>query len=150
MRRIERREQRWQAFGYKSWWLTLDGTAFKVGKVLKLELNGSVPPSPAISSDFMINYLSVGPIRSKLTKRSGKMLPLMLNMHALDAVPPDLLELADEIRADLAGLPSWVVRRKIKETLEDARRLLGPITETGEVELTEEIKRKLREHARNL
>jgi hypothetical protein len=32
--------------------------------------------------------------------------------------------LADEIRADLAGLPSRVVRRKIKETLEDARRLL--------------------------
>ncbi|OBK70597.1 hypothetical protein [Mycolicibacterium fortuitum] len=147
MRRIERREQR-SAFGYRSWWLTLDGTAFKVGTVLKTELNGSVPPSPAISSDFMINYLSVGPIRSKLTKNSEKMLPLMLNMHALDAVPQDLLDLADEIRADLADLPSRVVRRKIKETLEDARRLLGPITETGEVGLTEEIKRKLREHAR--
>jgi hypothetical protein len=148
MRRIERRERR-SAFGYKSWWLTLDGTAFRVNKVLKTELDGSVPPSPAISSDFMINYLSVGPIRSKLTKHSEKMLPLMLNMHALDAVPPDLLELADEIRADLADLPARVVRRKIKETLEDARRLLGPVTETGEVGLTEEIKRKLREHARN-
>jgi hypothetical protein len=80
MRRIERREKR-SAFGYKSWWLTLDGTAFRVSKMLKLELDGTVPPSPAISSDFMINYLSVGPIRSKLTKHSEKML--------LTLPPPD-------------------------------------------------------------
>ena len=149
MRRIERRERQ-SAFGYKSWWLTLDGSAFKVHTVVREEIGGSVPPSPAISSDFMINYLSIGPIRSRLSKRSERMLPLMLNMHALDAVPPDLLELADTLRDDLADLSPRVVRRKIKETLEDARRLLGPVTETGEVGLTEEIKRKLREHARRV
>lgn len=149
MRRTERRERR-SAFGYKSWWLTLDGTAFKVNQVVKHEIDGSVPPSPAISSDFMINYLSVGPIRSRISKRSEKMLPLMLNMHALDAVPNDLLALADEIRADLADLPPRVVRRKIKETLEDARKLLGPVTAAGDIGLTEAIKTKLREHARTL
>lgn len=149
MRRIERRERQ-SAFGYKSWWLTLDGTAFKVHTIVKQQIAGSVPPSPAISSDFMINYLSIGPIRSRLSRRSERMLPLMLNMHALDAVPPDLLQLADTLREDLADLKPRVVRRKIKETLEDARRLLGPVTATGEVGLTEAVKQKLREQARRV
>jgi hypothetical protein len=97
----------------------------------------------------MINYLAIGPIRSKISKSSGDMLPLMLNMHALDAVPADLISLADELRTDLAGLPPRVIRRKIKETLEDARRLLGPTAVAGEVGLTDDIKQRLRQQAQS-
>ena len=143
----EVRGERRSAYGYRSWWLTLDGTAFRVHDSLKESMEGAVPSSPAISPDFMINYLSIGPIRSKLSRRSESMLPLMLNMHALDAVPPDLIALADDLRNDLAGLQPRVVRRKIRETLEDARKLLGPTARAGEVGLTDEIKAKLREQA---
>lgn len=147
MRRIKRGERR-SAFGYKSWWLTLDGTAFRVHKRLETELNEAIPASPAISPDFMINYLAIGPVRSRLSKKSEESLPLMLNMRVMDAVPPDLLVLAEELRQDLADLPARVVRRKIRETLEDARKLLGPKAAAGEVGLTEEIKARLRAQAR--
>ena len=52
MRREARRERR-SAFGYKSWWLTLDGTAFRVKALLANRLDGRHMGSPAISPDFM-------------------------------------------------------------------------------------------------
>lgn len=148
MRRAENGENR-STFGYRSWLLTLDRTAFRVHQQIKGQLSGPIGPSPAISPDFMINYLAIGPIRSKISKSSGDMLPLMLNMHALDAVPADLISLADDLRSDLSGLPPRVIRRKIKETLEDARRLLGPTAIAGEVGLTDDIKRRLRQQAQS-
>jgi hypothetical protein len=142
MRREERGERR-SAFGYRSWWLTLDGNAFRVAKKLKGAVAEKVPPSPAMSPDFMLNYLSIGPVRSRLSRRSEDALPLMLNMSIMDAVPPDLIELADVLRSQLQGLQPRVVRRKIRETLEDARRLLGPTAEAGERGLNDEIRRRL-------
>lgn len=149
MRRVARGERR-SAFGFKSWWLTLDGTAFRVHKRLQMDLKEAPPASPAISPDFMINYLAIGPVRGRLSKRSEEALPLMLNMRVLDAVPPDLLELASQLREDLADLPARVVRRKIRETLEDARKLLGPTAAAGEVGLTEEVMARLRAQARTM
>jgi hypothetical protein len=96
----------------------------------------------------MLNYLAIGPVRDRLSKRSEEALPLMLNMAILDAVPEDLLMLAEELRHELRDLPPRVVRRKIKETLEDARRLLGPTAKAGEVGLTEDVKKRLIEMAR--
>ncbi|GAB3133330.1 hypothetical protein GCM10027258_02270 [Amycolatopsis stemonae] len=141
MRRQERRENR-SAFGYKSWWLTLDRTAFRVRDKIAGEIEGKPPATPAISPDFMLNYLAIGPVRKRAGQKTAN-LPLMLNMSVLDAVPEDLLVLADELRSKLADLPARVVRRKIRETLEDARRLLGPKGNAGEVGLTDEIKVKL-------
>jgi hypothetical protein len=149
MRRQARGERR-SAFGYKSWWLTLDRAAFRVNAQLKDSLADTKPPaSPAISPDFMLNYLAIGPVRKRLSRRSEETLPLMLNMSVLDAVPPDLVELADHLRIELQGLPARIVRRKIKETLEDARRFLGPKAEAGEIGLTEEVKTRLVEAARS-
>ena len=142
VRREEKRE-RTSPFGYRSWWLTLDGTAFRVREKIAAFVEGKVPASPAISPDFMLNYLAIGPIRNRISKKRVESLPLMLNMSVLDAVPPDLLDLADELRAKLSDLSPRIVRRKIRETLEDARRLLGPVGKAGEVGLTEEVKARL-------
>ncbi|WP_125591981.1 hypothetical protein [Amycolatopsis balhimycina] len=141
VRRQERRENR-SAFGYKSWWLTLDRTAFRIRDKIAGMIDGKAPATPAISPDFMLNYLAIGPVRKRAGQKTAN-LPLMLNMSVLDAVPEDLLALADELRAKLSDLPARVVRRKIRETLEDARRLLGPKGKAGEVGLSEEIKVKL-------
>jgi hypothetical protein len=68
MRRHARGERR-SAFGFKSWWLTLDGTAFRVAKQLEDRLGRRPEPSPAISPDFMLNYLAIGPVRARLRQK---------------------------------------------------------------------------------
>jgi hypothetical protein len=146
--RRQRRSERRSAFGYKSWWLTMDSTAFRLHKELASRLPDRPPASPAISPDFMLNYLAVGPVRSRLSRRTEEALPLMLNMSVLDAVPKDLLDVADALRKELTGLPPHVVRRKIRDTLDEARTLLGERARAGEQGLTDEIKQKLVEGAR--
>lgn len=148
VRRQQRGERR-SAFGYKSWWLTLDGTAFRVHKELLDRLNDKPPASPAISPDFMLNYLAVGPVRARLSRRTEEALPLMLNMSVMDAVPKDLLDLADTLRKELIGLPPYVVRRKIRDTLDEARAILRAQARAGERGLNEEIKRRLIDQARS-
>lgn len=147
MRRASRGERR-SAFGFKTWWLTLDGTAFRAHKELTERLSEKPPASPAISPDFMLNYLAVGPVRARLSRSTEESLPLMLNMSVLDAVPKSLLDLADTLRKELIDLPSHVVRRKIRDTLDEARRLLGPQAMAGEAGLTDEVKHRLVMQAR--
>jgi hypothetical protein len=72
----------------------------------------------------------------------------MLNMSVLDAVPQDLLDLSDALREELIGLPPHVVRRKIRDTLDEARLLLGTQARAGERGLTDEIKQRLIHEAR--
>jgi hypothetical protein len=146
-RRRKLRESR-SAFGYKSWWLTLDGTAFRIHRELRERLRDKPPASPAISPDFMLNYLAVGPVRARLSRQTEETLPLMLNMSILDAVPKDLVELADLLRKELVDLAPHVVRRKIRDTLDEARVLLGAQAQAGEAGLTEEIKHRLVRAAR--
>ncbi len=147
MRRKQRNERR-SAFGYKSWWLTLDGTAFRVHRELVDRIDDNPPASPAISPDFMVHYLAIGPVRARLSRRTEETLPLMMNMQVLDAVPAQLLDLADQLRRELAGLPPHVVSRKIRDTLDEARLLLGPAAKAGEGGLTEAIRQRLLAQAR--
>lgn len=142
IRRDKRGEKR-SAFGFKSWWLTLDRTAYRVNARLAEVMPERPPASPAISPDFMLNYLAIGPARMRLSRRSEESLPLMVNMSVLDAVPPDLVALASELRKELTDRDPRVIRRKIRETLEDARRLLGPKANAGEIGLTDDVKRRL-------
>jgi hypothetical protein len=148
VQRRQRRRERRSAFGYKTWWLTLDRTAFRVHKELADRLDSRPPASPAISPDFMLNYLAVGPVRARLRRRTEEALPLMLNMSVLDAVPPALVDLADTLRKELVDLPPYVVRRKIRDTLDEARVLLGAQAAAGEQGLSDEVKLRLVQHAR--
>ncbi len=126
----------------------MDSTALRLHRELVSRLKERPPASPAISPDFMLNYLAVGPVRARLSRRTEEALPLMLNMSVLDAVPQDLLDLADSLRKELIDLPPHVVRRKIRDTLDEARMLLGERARAGEQGLTDEIKRRLVEQAK--
>lgn len=147
VRRKEKREGR-AAFGFKTWWLTLDGTAFRMSAELKSWIDTKPPASPAMTTDFMLSYLSVGPVRARLNKRTEEALPLMFNMQMLDVVPPELLEIAELLRRELAQLPAHVVARKIRDTIDEARQLLGPMAKRGETGLSQEIIERLVDRAR--
>jgi hypothetical protein len=73
----------------------------------------------------------------------------MLNMSILDAVPKDLLELSDALRKELSDLKPRVVRRKIRDTLDEARLLMGEQARAGAQGLTDEVKARLIREARN-
>ncbi|WP_309858378.1 hypothetical protein [Leifsonia sp. 1010] len=148
--RRERRNERTSTFGYKTWWLTLDSTALRMSRELVDRLDERPPSSPAISPDFMIHYLSVGPVRARLSRSTEEVLPLMMNMSILDAVPAELIELSDALRRELVSLPPHVVRRKIRDTLDEARVLLGTRAKAGESGLTAEIKARLIRQATNV
>jgi hypothetical protein len=91
----------------------------------------------------MLSYLAAGPVRRRLARKTEETLPLMLNMSVMDAVPADLLQLADQLRDQLTDLPPHVVNCKIRDTLDEARRLLGPTARGGEAGLTEDIRQRL-------
>ena len=137
-------EQRSSPLGYSTWWLTLDHAAYEMtGRVN--ESVGSALTSPVMSPDFLLNYLAVGPARSSMSKSAESMLPIMVESRMMDVYPVELVDLAEEIRRQYEGLPERVIRRKVRDELDRAKRRVGPIVRGGvsgmKKELLEDIRR---------
>jgi hypothetical protein len=141
-----RRHERKSAFGYSSWWLTLDRTAYGVGRELKKRLDGAVPSSPVMSADFLSGYLAFGPNRRRLTGSLEKRLPLSAEVVPLDLLPPELLEYAEQVRSELDGLPERIVNRRIRDSLDAARSRLGTLAQGGMEVRLDDLKAALRDH----
>ena len=97
------------------------------------------PDSPILSADFMVNYLAFGPVRGRIGKGTEFHLPLMLELSSAPYLTADILTEAEKIRADLQDMPEHVIRRKVRDYLNQARRSLGSITDAGVGELEEGI-----------
>jgi hypothetical protein len=128
-----RRRERDSAFGYTSWWLTLDRTAYLVRSRIAQSLPAAdVPPSPVMSPDFMATYLAIGPMRARVAKRTEEQLPLALSdISVLDLMPKELADEAEVLREEMKGMPEHVIRRRVRDRLDEARRKGGPITQGG-------------------
>lgn len=141
---IERRTRQGQsAFGYTSWWLTLDHLAFSVKKRVDDRLGRKSPSSPVMSADFLLNYLSFGPVRGKVAKLTDGTLPVALDPALVDYLSPDLLEIARAVREDSRDLPEHVIRRKVRDALDQARRRIGIVTMKGVRVLSEALSNDL-------
>ena len=88
----------------------------------------------------MLNYLALGPIRSRVPRGRESTLPLLPSELGYDAVPAELLDVADKIREGLDGLPELVIQRTIRDTLDSARRRVGPMGSAGTTVTLEEIR----------
>ena len=126
-----RREEGVSALGYSAWWLTLDRSAKQVDERIKVELENNAPQSPVMSADFLVNYLSVGPMRSKVNRDADYSLPIALDVGELEEIPEDLLLEAQRIRAEAGGLSEHIVRRRVRDCLDAAKRRPGRITAEG-------------------
>lgn len=126
-----RRNQKGSPFGYSTWFLTLDSTAYTVHHELRTVMGHDAPRSPVISLDFLLSYLAVGPTRGKIRRSTGTALPLAVDMAPLELVPKELLDIAEEIRADLKDLPPAVVDRRVRDALDAARWRLGAVAKGG-------------------
>lgn len=126
-------------FGYKAWWLTIGGEAFDLKAKLRQLMPGAPPDSPVMSADFMVNYLAFGPVRKKLGKAREAHLPLIMELTATGHLTKELLEEAERIRKEIKDLPDRLVRRQIRDYLDQARMRLGPIAHAGGARLEDDL-----------
>lgn len=126
-----RRQDRPSPLGYSAWWLTLDRLADQVDKDIRETLKDQIPPTPIMSADFLVNYLSIGPMRSKLTREVESTLPITLDVGMFDELPSDLLIEAERIRQESADLPEHMIRRRVRDHLDAAKRRPGHIKREG-------------------
>jgi hypothetical protein len=134
-----RSRERASPFGYSAWWLTVDQQAFDLEPRLREVMAGHPADSPVLSADFMVNYLAFGPVRRKLAKGKEVHLPLIMELGTARYLTPELLAEAESLREELKDLPDRVVRRRVRDHLDRARRRLGPIARAGVRDLDDEL-----------
>lgn len=137
-----RRRERDSPFGYTTWWLTLDRTAYRVRTRISEHLPPSdVPDSPVLSPDFLVNYLAIGPVRNRIERAVEAALPLSISdLPPLDLLPTELLDAAEEVRVKMNGMPEHMIRREVRDTLDRGRRRIGPLAEGGLEHLMQELR----------
>ena len=139
---MRRRNERESPFGYTSWWLTLDPTAFAARGVLKERLGARIPDSPVLSPDFLANYLAVGPIRHQVRMEAEGNMPILLDL-GVQELPADLLTVAGSVRQEASGLSERVIRRKVRDGVDRAKRRMGPIAQEGVAGMEATIRKEL-------
>jgi len=123
---------------YSTWWLTLDSQAYRMEASLRNRINGAVPSSPALTLDFLSNYLTFGPLR-RLQGAYEDKLPIFIDKTFVDYIPPELLDVAKRIREEIGDVPEYIVRRKVRDALETERRRIGRLTEGGTALMQQKI-----------
>lgn len=126
-----RRQSPSSPMGYRAWWLTLDRVAFRLREELGKRIAGQVPPSPALSPDFLTELLRLGPLRVAIERESHVTLPVVLDISRFESLPKRLIDLADQVRRDAEGQSERLIQRKVKEALNDARWRVGPQAQGG-------------------
>ncbi len=127
----QRRQEKASPFGYSAWWLTLDRSALAIGDSVTRDFGIPAFDSPILSVDFLAQYLTFGPVRARLSKTSLRTLPVTLEPSLVRFLTRELLEEATAIRTEMKVLPELVVRRRIRDRLDEARRRLGPLAARG-------------------
>lgn len=134
-----RRSENRSPLGFNSWWLTLDGTAFKVQDLIKGRMVGEPPQSPVMSPDFLLRYLEIGPLRGHISESVRNELPVMLDVSFLEGVSPHMMQVVEQVRSESSGLPGRILRRKIRDTVNRLKSERGDIAEGGVALVEQEV-----------
>lgn len=118
------------ALGYSSWLLTLDRAAWTLLNSLSEEARNEVRFSPVISLDFLFKYLAFGP-RRDLVESVEKGYTRIFSSSVFETIPLDLIEVADSVRRDNAGLPERLIQRRIRDELDKQKGALGEVHKAG-------------------
>jgi len=123
-----RKKEEVTELGYKSWWLTTDSIAWKIRDAIREEFKDDTPPSPLISIDFLAHNLSFGPSRGRLQRTEEQLLPILLDFDLSEVMPKEIIEVAEKVRIDNEGMPDAVIRRKVRDACDRAKRKCGILT----------------------
>jgi hypothetical protein len=111
--------------GYRNWLLTLDRNAWEIRDRIKDEFQDKTPPSPLMSLSFLLNTISFGGHRTESCKGTEPAIPLILDIEMSESMPHDIIRLAEDVRRENEGLPDYVIRRKVRDAIDRARRHWG-------------------------
>jgi hypothetical protein len=111
--------------GYRHWLLTLDRNAWEIGN--RLKFSKDTPPSPLLSLSFFVSTITFGLVRRRVGKDSELRLPLILDIEMAETSLSGIVQLADDVRRENSGLPEFVIRRKVRDAIDRARRKQGSI-----------------------
>lgn len=115
-----RKEEHRRLFGYETWWVTSDASAFAIYGLSKRD-GLQLPSNPCMHPNFLSNILAIGPARRTLEPSFRLLLPVALNIHYYGWGVPALAEAARGIREKYAGKPEWFMRRHIRDALDQLR-----------------------------
>jgi hypothetical protein len=140
-----RRKEQVTELGYRHWLLTLDRIAWDIRDQLKEEFGGGTPTSPLLSLSFLLNTMTFGPSRAQVGKAAELTLPLLLDVEMSESMPHDIIQVADKVRRENENLPEYVIRRKVRDSVDKARRGHGcfgysSVFDTAEPEHSPEVK----------
>ncbi|MBL3587558.1 hypothetical protein JMM61_19700 [Rhodovulum sulfidophilum] len=119
-----RRESGREGLGFRSWWLTLDGAAYRMQNDSEVVSAGRNFKSPIMSLDFLLKYLAFGPARDVVYSSENDSVRIFAP-EIFDNIPPDLMMVAENIRQDLADLDMHIIKRRVRDGLDEARERTG-------------------------
>ena len=125
-----RKQEGRSALGFNSWWLTYDHIAFNASRILEAHEGGEAIYSPAMSPDFLLRYLDIGPVRDRLNSEDRDKLPLVMDVSFLEGVSEQVLMAAERIRQENIDAPQRVIQRKIRDGMNAMKGQLG-VTAVG-------------------
>jgi hypothetical protein len=140
-----RQQEAESPFGYREWLLTLDRTAFTLHRKLQEGLGRLAPRAPALSPEFLVQLLRIGPMRMAVERELRIDLPLLADFSRLDFAPRELIEAADRARQDAAGASEHVLRRRVRDSLDELRAKFGPQAFDAAVKAREQVLERLGE-----
>jgi hypothetical protein len=117
-------------YGYTSWWLTLDSAARKLLSEVSPATRDEIRHQPILSLDFAIRYLTFGPLRSRIDRTLANPLE-MFAPEIAEAIPLDLIEHAQRIRAESGPMSERLRRRRIRSDFDRQRATYGPAHQAG-------------------
>jgi len=119
MRGSERTEH---SYGYGTWWLTLDRTAFKIHKQIQDVAGDAITPvTSCMGPDFLLRYLSVVPQPKDKAKYFAETLPLTVDLAGMGLIPSEFCEQIHKALKSHENLAPFVQRRQVRNLLNRAR-----------------------------
>jgi hypothetical protein len=107
-------------YGNEAWLVTIDGTAFKLPELAAAE-GIELPRSPAMHPNFLSNLLGIGPSRTTIEPSLKRLLPVAIDIHEHGWGIPALAEAATAVRQEHAGEPEYLIRRKLREAMDQLK-----------------------------
>lgn len=120
---MTRKESPASPLGYRHWWLTLDRVAYGLNTALKVALGHRAPHSPVLDPAYLIRILRMNRTRAKISPDLRLSLPLLLESPVRTHRPEELIRIAEEIRAENSGKSERVIRRAIRDRMDELRTL---------------------------
>ena len=119
---VLRQSEEISELGYRNWLLTTDKMAWEIRDKLRDEFNDYTLASPLMSFAYLLNSMIFGPERNRVGKVAEQSLPLFLDDELTESTPVEFLKMVNQIRQDNEGLPERVIRRKVRDYIDQERR----------------------------